>query len=122
MNATWQFWSVRLPEGYSLETRKVAVELKMNIRRLVLDVDKAISRPTILEIGDAIETVPGVAGFNITVTEIDIETVGMDVTIEGEQMSYEALVKAIEKTGAVVHSIDQLVAGTQVVERVKRER
>jgi uncharacterized protein len=94
----------------------------MNIRRLVLDVDKAISRPTILEIGEAIEKVSGVAGFNITVTEIDIETVGMDITIEGEQVDYEALVKAIEQTGAVVHSIDQLVAGTKVVERVKRER
>jgi hypothetical protein len=94
----------------------------MNIRRLVLDVDKAISRPTILDIGNAIERVSGVAGLNITVTEIDIETVGMDVTIEGEQIDYEALVKAIEQTGAVVHSIDQLVAGTKVVERVKRER
>lgn len=94
----------------------------MNIRRLVLDVDKAISRPTILEIGEAIEKVSGVAGFNITVTEIDIETVGMDITIEGEQVDYEALVKAIEHTGAVVHSIDQLVAGTKLVERVKRER
>lgn len=94
----------------------------MNIRRLVLDVDKAISRPTLLEVGEAIEKVAGVAGFNITVTEIDIETVGMDVTIEGEQIDYEALVKAVEQTGAVVHSIDQLVAGARVVERVKRER
>lgn len=94
----------------------------MNIRRLVLDIDKAITRPTLLEIGEAIEKVDGVAGFNITVTEIDIETVGMDVTIEGEQIDYELLVKAIEETGAVVHSIDQLVAGSKVVERVKRER
>jgi hypothetical protein len=94
----------------------------MNIRRLVLDIDKAISRPTLPEIGEAIEKVGGVAGFNITVTEIDIETVGMDVTIEGEQIDYEVLVKVIEETGAVVHSIDQLVAGSKVVERVKRER
>jgi hypothetical protein len=46
----------------------------------------------------------------------------MDVTIEGEQIDYEVLVKVIEETGAVVHSIDQLVAGSKVVERVKRER
>lgn len=94
----------------------------MNIRRLVLDIDKAISRPTLLEIGEAIEKTSGVDGFNITVTEIDIETVGMDVTIEGEEIDYEALVKSVEETGAVVHSIDQLVAGARVVERVKRER
>lgn len=96
--------------------------LIVNIRRLVLDVDKAISRPTMLELAEAISSVAGVEGFNITVTEIDIETVGMDVTLEGENLDYPALVKAMEGTGAVVHSIDQLVAGNRMVERIKRER
>jgi hypothetical protein len=94
----------------------------MNIRRLVLDVDKAISRPTLIELAEAIEGVSGIEGLNITVTEIDIETVGMDVTVEGEHLDYPALVKVIEHTGAVVHSIDQLVAGDRLIERVKRER
>lgn len=94
----------------------------VNIRRLVLDVDKAIARPSILEIAAAIEGVTGVAGVNITVTEIDVETVGMDVTIEGEGLSYDAVVKAIESTGAVVHSVDQLICGRRVVERVVRSR
>jgi hypothetical protein len=52
----------------------------MNIRRLVLDVDKAISRPTIIEIAEAIAGVKGVEACKITVTDIDLETVGMDVT------------------------------------------
>jgi hypothetical protein len=94
----------------------------MNIRRLVLDVDKAVSRPTLIEITNAIEAVPGVQGLNLTVTDIDIETVGTNVTIEGEGLDYEALVKAIESTGAVVHSIDQIVAGKQIVEMVPRKR
>jgi hypothetical protein len=94
----------------------------MNIRRLVLDVDKAIARPSILEIANAIETAPNVEGVNITVTEIDVETVGMDVTIEGESLNYDAIVKAIEATGAVVHSIDQLISGRRIVEGIKRMR
>ncbi len=94
----------------------------MNIRRIVLDVDKAIARPTLIEITQAIEAVPGVHGLNITVTEIDIETVGTSVTIEGESLDYDALVKAIEATGAVVHSIDQIIAGTQMVEYFSRKR
>lgn len=94
----------------------------MNIKRLVLDVDKAIGRPTLIELAEAIEGVSGIEGFNITVTEIDIETVGMDVTVEGTNLDYPALAKAIEATGAVVHSIDQLVSGNRMVERVKRER
>jgi hypothetical protein len=94
----------------------------MNIRRLVLDVDKAIARPTLIEIAEAIEKVAGVEALNLLVTEIDIETVGMNVTIEGQHLDYPALVKAIESTGAVVHSIDQLVAGQRVIEPIKRER
>jgi hypothetical protein len=94
----------------------------MNIRRIVLDVDKAVSRPTLIEITNAIEAVPGVQGLNLTVTEIDIETVGTNVTVEGEHLDYDALVKAIESTGAVVHSIDQIVSGKQIVEMVSRKR
>ena len=94
----------------------------MNIRRIVLDVDKAVSRPTLLEITGAIEGVPGVHGLNLTVTEIDIETVGTNVTVEGENLDYDALVKAIESTGAVVHSIDQIVAGKEMVEMISRKR
>jgi hypothetical protein len=94
----------------------------MNIRRLVLDVDKALARPSILELAEAIAGAPGVQGLNITVTEIDIETVGMDVTVEGERIDYGALTKAIEGTGAVVHSIDELAAGERLVEAVARRR
>jgi hypothetical protein len=94
----------------------------VNIRRLVLDVDKAINRPSLIDLAEAIERVEGVQALNITVTEIDIETVGTNVTVEGGQINYTALVKAIESTGAVVHSVDQLVCGNRIVERVKRER
>lgn len=70
----------------------------MPIRRLLLDVDKAIVRPSITEIADAIEVMPNVEGVNITVTEIDVETVGMDVTLEGNGLNYDAIVKAIDAT------------------------
>jgi hypothetical protein len=94
----------------------------VNIRRIVLDVDKARTRPTIPEMAEAIENVAGVQALNITVTEIDIETVGMDVTVEGEGIDHAALVSAIEATGAVVHSIDQLATGGRLIEWIKRAR
>lgn len=94
----------------------------MNIRRLVLDVDKARARPSLPEIGEAIARCAGVEAFNITVNEIDIETVGMDITIEGAGLDYDRIAAAIESTGAVVHSIDQLVAGERVIESVERRR
>ena len=94
----------------------------MNIRRVLLDVDKAIQRPEIIDIATAIDAAPGVAGLNITVTEIDVQTVGMDITVEGGNIDVGALVRAIESTGAVVHSIDELAAGERLVERIAWER
>jgi len=94
----------------------------MNVRRLVLDVDKAIVRPSVLEIASAIEKVAGVEGVNVTVTEIDLETVGMDITIEGESLNYDRIVESIESAGAVVHSVDQIISGARIVERVPRVR
>ncbi len=94
----------------------------MRIRRVLLDVDKAIQRPEIVEIAMAINATQGVAGLNITVTEIDVQTVGMDVTVEGDDIDLDALFRAIESTGAVVHSIDELAAGERLVERIARKR
>ncbi|MFO1129730.1 MAG: DUF211 domain-containing protein [Rhodospirillales bacterium] len=94
----------------------------MNVRRLVLDVDKAIARPSLIEIGQAIAACHGVEALNITVGEIDVETIGMDVTIEGEGLDYEQIRDAIEACGAVVHSIDQLAAGSRLIEAVRRSR
>jgi hypothetical protein len=49
----------------------------MNIRRLLLDVDKAFARPSVLEIAQAIDGCTGVEAVNITVGEIDMETVDL---------------------------------------------
>lgn len=94
----------------------------MNIRQLLLDVDKAVARPSLLEIAQALDGCRGVEGVNITVEEIDIETVGMNVTIEGENMDYEEITRAIESTGAVVHSLDQIAIGARIVPRIPRVR
>ena len=45
----------------------------MKIRRLTLDVDKALSQPSLFDIAEAIDKVQGVKGFNISVAEIDLE-------------------------------------------------
>lgn len=96
--------------------------MAMNIRRLVMDVDKAIKRPDLLELAAAIDDAPGVTAFNITVGNIDIETVSMDITVEGDEIDVPRLVAMIEHTGAAVHSIDEIVVGDRIVERVARIR
>ncbi|OEV07960.1 hypothetical protein K378_00097 [Streptomyces sp. Amel2xB2] len=94
----------------------------MPIRRLVLDVDKTVDEPGLVELARAIEAVRGVEAVNISVTEIDIETVGTDVTVEGQDIDVPGVIAAIEHTGAVMHSVDQVVAGAYLLEHSSRSR
>lgn len=91
----------------------------MNIRRLVLDVDKSKEQPSILDIAEAIDNLAGVEGANISVNDVDMATVGMLITVEGENIDHDALVAAIEKCGAAVHSVDEIVVGNRMIERVE---
>lgn len=94
----------------------------MNIRRAKLDVDWAVEGPGIVAVVRALDAVPGVQAANVTITEIDAETVGSDVCVEGNDIDLQALTAAIEDAGAVVHSIDQLVVGDRLIEHVPRAR
>jgi uncharacterized protein len=76
----------------------------------------------VLVLAAAIERVGGVEGVNVTVTEIDLETVGMDITVEGTEIDHVALLARIEQAGAVVHSVDQACVGERIVEGVVRSR
>jgi hypothetical protein len=94
----------------------------LNARRLVLDVDKALAMPSLIEIAQAIQNCAGVEACNITVSDVDIETVGTSITIEGSAMNYDEIVREIENTGAAVHSLDEIVVGDRVIENTPRKR
>lgn len=87
----------------------------MNLRRVVLDVEKSLQRPELMTIVEAIDAVDGVQGVNMLVDEIDAEAMGMEIVVEGERMDFDALVEAIERTGAVVRSLDEVAVGERVV-------
>ncbi|HOW10172.1 MAG TPA: DUF211 domain-containing protein [Bacteroidales bacterium] len=94
----------------------------MNIRRLLLDVDKASTSPSLVELAAAIDNVDGVEALNISVTEIDMETMDLDITIEGNNLDYDSIVNAIEDAGAVVHSLDEIVVGSRILEHLESKR
>lgn len=96
--------------------------MRAPIRRLALDVDKVVDRPEMIGLARALAAVDGVAAVNITVNEIDIETVGTVVTVEGDDIDTDALFLAIERAGAVLHSIDEVVAGERTIAYVPRVR
>lgn len=46
----------------------------------------------------------------------------MNITVEGNQIDHEVLIRAIESTGAGMHSIDELVVGERLIEGIPRQR
>ena len=87
------------------------------IKRLVLDVLKP-HKPTIVELSKRISVTKGVFGVNCTLNEVDQETETVKITIEGDDISFESVVNAIESSGGVIHSIDSVSAGKKLVDEV----
>ncbi|MHB8361376.1 MAG: DUF211 domain-containing protein [Thermoplasmataceae archaeon] len=93
----------------------------LNIRRVILDVGKGLGRPSLVDLSEAIISVKGVDGVNISVTEIDMETMGTNITVEGTNINFDELVRTIEDSGAVVHSVDEIAAGSRLIENIRRD-
>ena len=86
------------------------------LRRVVLDVLKPIKGPSIVDVSKELAGLPGVEGVNVTVKEIDVETVTLSVTIEGRDIDFSKVEMKLEELGCVIHSIDQAVAGSKIVD------
>ena len=88
-----------------------------NIKRIILDVLKPHT-PTILEVAERIGGLDGISGVNISLEEVDAETDSVKITIEGSNIDYKAVKKAISECGAVIHSIDGVSAGMRIIDEV----
>ena len=91
----------------------------MNIRRIVLEVGKSLARPTFVELLNAIDTVPAVEAVNASVTEMDMATMGISITVEGNNIDYDELIDKIERSGSAVHSVDQIAVGKRLIENIR---
>ncbi|MGZ4902939.1 MAG: DUF211 domain-containing protein [Halobacteriota archaeon] len=85
------------------------------IKRLVLDVLKP-HEPTMVEVASAIGDIQDVDGVNMSLYEVDQQTENVKITVEGSDIDYDAVLRTIENLGAVVHSVDEIIAGKKIVE------
>jgi hypothetical protein len=85
------------------------------IRRLVLDTLKP-HEPSIIEMACQLSDLDGVAAVNISIYEIDRKVENAKITIEGENISYRRVLALIEELGATVHSVDEAVAGSKIID------
>nr|WP_242451192.1 DUF211 domain-containing protein [Methanothermobacter sp. THM-2] len=85
--------------------------------RIVLDILKP-HEPIIPEYAKYLSELRGVEGVNITLMEIDKETENIKVTIQGNDLDFDEITRAIESYGGSIHSVDEVVAGKTMVEEV----
>lgn len=86
------------------------------MRRLVLDVLKPLRGPSIVDVAREIAGLEGIDGVNLTVKEIDVETLTVSITIEGSNIDFEKVKEKLDLLGCVIHSVDQVVAGRRIVD------
>ena len=71
-----------------------------NIKRVILDVLKPHA-PSIIEVADRIGCLEGISGVNISLEEVDADTDSIKITIEGNNIDYDLVKKAIKLYGVV---------------------
>ena len=87
------------------------------IRRIVLDVLKPHT-PRLTDLAMMISRDERVIGCNLALKEVDQSTESITITLEGDDLEFEIIKEILEQAGAVIHSIDQVVAGRRFVEEV----
>jgi hypothetical protein len=85
------------------------------IRRLVVDVLKP-HEPQLVEFTDLITETEGVEAATASLIELDKEVQNVKVSIEGEDLSLEAVEESVDHLGGTVHSVDEVACGEYVVE------
>ncbi len=87
----------------------------VGLRRVVLDVDVPSSISTV-ELADKLGRVSGVKAVNVTVTDTDVEVLGLVIIIEGDNINYEGVRGVIEDLGGAIRSVDQVIVGEYILE------
>ena len=85
------------------------------IRRVVLDTLKPME-PTIIDMARKLSVADGVSSVNISIAEIDLKVEKAKITLEGENINYDVVKSVIQDMGASIHSIDEVVAGKEIID------
>ncbi|ADB57638.1 DUF211 domain-containing protein [Archaeoglobus profundus] len=91
------------------------------LRRLVLDVLKP-HEPSNVLLAVKLSEMENVEGVNLLLREMDQNTETLKITIVGDNLNFDKIRKILEEFGAVIHSVDEIVAGRKIVESVKTEQ
>jgi hypothetical protein len=72
--------------------------------------------PTIVEMAKKLSVADGVSSVNISIAEIDLKVENAKITLEGDNINYEVVRDVIQDMGGSIHSIDEVVAGKDIID------
>ncbi|MFQ6134694.1 MAG: DUF211 domain-containing protein [Nitrososphaerales archaeon] len=81
--------------------------MSVHIKRLVIDSLKP-RETTILDLSKALCEVEGVDEVDITVTEVDVKTETIKLTIRGTDIGYDGISNIMQENGATIRSVDEI--------------
>lgn len=93
----------------------------MQIRKVIIDV-LIPHTPDILAYAEKISDLEEVEGLTIGVVEVDERTKTLEMAIEGEGLSFSRIRETVEDLGGSIHSIDEVSAGSRIVQLRKKPR
>jgi hypothetical protein len=85
------------------------------ILRLVLDTLKP-HEPNIIDLANVLSEIEGVSAVNISIYELDRKVENAKITVEGDDIPFDAVSRMIEEMGGTIHSIDEVVAGKMIID------
>ena len=91
-----------------------------DLKRLVLDVLKP-HNPSIIDVAQQLSILDGISGENVSIKEVDQETETVKITIKGNSIDYELVEETIREVGAVIHSVDNVSAGKELVDELETQ-
>ncbi|MEM2020821.1 MAG: DUF211 domain-containing protein [Zestosphaera sp.] len=88
----------------------------MGLKKIVLDVLKPIKEPSLVTLAKNLARVTGVKEVSIVVSEMDVDTVSLVVSIIGEDINFEEIEDTLRELGTALHSIDEVTFESEVEE------
>ncbi|MFB6094078.1 MAG: DUF211 domain-containing protein [Halanaeroarchaeum sp.] len=88
------------------------------IRRLVLDLLKPRD-PSTLVFAQEMADLDGISGVNAALVEVDEEVENVKLTIEGEDVDFDAVEETAKTLGGTLHSTDLVACGDRLVEEIE---
>lgn len=84
------------------------------IRRLVLDVLIPINLPT-TDLTKRLASLEGVEVVDLAIHEVERKVVNGKITIEGDEMDFEAIRQLLDTTGISLQNVDRVTCGERLI-------